>query len=143
MVPRDVLAYWYSKSHGEEALLNLEPIQAFFGISNVEDDMIHVTTEDDDESPDVMEWISHLIDLALLPLPHLSDNFALKAGGIHSNPNGSDYVRYVAGNGVFESSFPVLIYSVEDQLAMDAHRIAWRATFDDASSDHSEARQNT
>jgi hypothetical protein len=123
MVPQSILKEWYNEPDfaGDTALLDRGRIEDWFG----SDQLVHLTTQDEDEGPDIFEWIEHHIQMATVPLPSLSSAFALKAGVV--NPKA---IPYVAGNGQFDSSFPLLIYRQEDHVDMEQFRAEWRALFD-------------
>lgn len=129
MVPIDVVQNWISGeifAPGDDPLINGSDIAAFFSVSDAINDLIYVTTEDDDADQHTGDWLNDLILAAALPVPNLSEAFNLSAGGLpKSTEDPIPYVLYVAGNGMFDSSFPLLVYREKDEESMLQHRQAW------------------
>ena len=135
-VPTETLREWYQPP---DHMLNQQQILEFFSTSHLEN-LIHFTTEDDDIAEHVPDFIHYLIDMTVLEVPHLSDAWELSSGGLNDMENGG-YAPYLAGNGTFDSSFPILIYRKQDEPVVATTCKAWLALRPDPSEEHLEAPQ--
>lgn len=130
MVPSDVVKSWLEPdifARDDLPLLNAKELAKFFAVKDPIVDLGYITTEDDNPPPGVGGWINHLILCAPLPMPDLGEGWNLLAGGLNDPTEKLPYVLYVAGQGCFDSSFPLLIFRAKDAKVMVSYGLQWVA----------------
>lgn len=116
--PKDVVEAWY-----EDRFVHEDDIKKLLcfpeDLGSTLDHLVFLTTEDDDAPEHCLHWISSLIDATTVDVSWAAPAWALGYGVFFDADGKSIY--YAAGNGEFDSSFPLLIFNRARLPELEAH----------------------